>query len=296
MLLCPNCRVELETQENCGKCEWSLKLIDGLKNFLKPNIPTFIKDYIENYDQIATDDLDKSIQPINALESHAKSMLDDLNLSPDLTCCDIGGGQGFLAKALRDKGVKDITLIDIAIPYLKTLDNDFKCIIADAENLPYENEFDLIFATDILEHVINMGSFLYCVNKALKPKGKFLVRAPVNENLMSYSPLLGCKYDFVHLRTFNKTLFKQTIENAGFKVSKISFSYYWIFAPKEYIANNKILNFAFSIIAKVAPKIFKIENNYFEDNTFMRKIFCKILLRPFCITAIAEKKNELQSY
>lgn len=294
MILCPDCRLELNINTLCHNCDWELDYHDGIANLLKNKLSTVMQEYFNNYDRISNDDLKISIQPKNALEQQARTVANTCKVEPNDRVCDIGGGQGFLSRELKKKGVSDITVIDIAIPYLKKLKNDFKAIIADAENIPFQEEFDIIYATDILEHVINMGSFLYCVNVALKPKGKFIVRVPVDENIMAYSPHLGCKYDFVHLRSFNKSLLKKQLRDAGFKIVKTKYEYYWYNIPKNYILKNKLLNKVYDKILTVYSDYFSRNNYLVNDTTLLKKAYCKMFLRPICLTCLVEKDRELK--
>jgi SAM-dependent methyltransferase len=87
--------------------------------------------------------------------------------------------------------------------------------------LPFHEHFDVIVATDILEHVLNVGSLLYSLNRALRPDGKLYVRVPFRENLLGYSPHFGCPYRFVHLRTYDRALLQQALEEAGFAVRRL---------------------------------------------------------------------------
>jgi SAM-dependent methyltransferase len=93
--------------------------------------------------------------------------------------------------------------------------------MANAEALPFAEHFDVIVATDVLEHVLNVGSFLYSLNRALRSGGRLYVRVPYRENLLSYSPHLGCPYRFVHLRTYDRPLLRQALEEAGFVVERL---------------------------------------------------------------------------
>jgi len=55
----------------------------------------------------------------------------------------------------------------------------------------------------------------------LRSGGRLYVRVPYRENLLSYSPQLGCPYRFVHLRTYDRPLLRQALEEAGFVVDRL---------------------------------------------------------------------------
>ena len=64
--------------------------------------------------------------------------------------------------------------VDITLEYFKQfeLENQVTPLLANGENLPFREEFDIITNTDVLEHVFNVGSFLISIYEALKPNGR----------------------------------------------------------------------------------------------------------------------------
>ena len=108
--------------------------------------------------------------------------------------------------------------MDIATDYLKSR---VGAIVANAENLPYREHFDVLAATDILEHVLRPGDFLLSAHRALKVGGRFMVRVPVFESLLQYAGLGGYPYELVHLRTYTPGLLRQELRGAGFKVTRM---------------------------------------------------------------------------
>jgi SAM-dependent methyltransferase len=285
MLICPDCRKKLEPKSSCISCSWNFKKEKNISNYLRTKLPSTISAYIECYNHISEDDLSESIMPKEYLNYQSAKLLTHLSKNKLVHVCDIGGGQGFLAKACKEKGYKNITIIDIAIPYLHRLSNEFNCIIADAEHLPFSEEFDVVFATDVLEHVLNVGSFLYCAHESIKEGGRLVIRVPYRENLMSYSTHLGCKYDFVHLRSFNKDLLKKQLSDAGFLIEKIYYDGYWVNSCRDF-AKKGIFE---TIWSNLREKITK--ENYVIDNTLVKNILCRFFLRPFEIVCLAKKVN-----
>jgi SAM-dependent methyltransferase len=288
MLICPDCSVEIERKSSCENCSWQLIEQAGVKNYLKTKKSSIIKEYMKCYDQISEDDLAETIISKEYLKFQSEKLLTYLPEKKSLQICDVGGGQGFFAYACKERGYENITILDIAVPYLSRLNKEFNCFIADAENIPFREEFDIVFSTDVMEHVINMGSFLYCINKALKKEGKFVVRVPYAENLMSYSPHLGCKYDFVHLRSFNEDLLKMVLFDAGFHVEGVYYDGFWTYAYKNFVKKIKILDFLY---CKLYTRIAK--DNFIKNNTMINKIFCKIFIKPNAITCVARKIKDL---
>lgn len=146
-----------------------------------------------------------------------------------MSICEVGVGQGKLLKRLATLSPSKLVGVDIAAAYLKKLKEDhisFEPVIANAENLPFRNEFDLITSTDVLEHVLNVGNYLHSIHRSLKKGGIFAVRTPYLEDYTVYSRFKGCKYDIVHLRNFSKKTLKITLKGAGFRVKKFHLDSY----------------------------------------------------------------------
>ena len=288
MLICPDCKSPIEFLRSCLGCGWSLNYIENIPVYLGDKKSILIENYIKCYERISLDDLQETILPKKYIKYQAQKLIRHLPSFKDIKICDLGVGQGILAKSIRQQGFMDVAVVDIAVPYLKLLKDDFRAIVADAENLPFQEEFDCIFSTDVMEHVINIGSFLFSVNKALKKNGIFIFRVPDLENLMQYKPHMGCKYDFVHLRSFNSELIKDLMKNAGFSIKKLEYDGYWAYSYKNFVTKNKIFNFLYS---KLYPKITK-DNFIFADN-YLKKFFCFLFLKPLKIVCVARKIEDL---
>ena len=95
---------------------------------------------------------------------------------------------------------------------------------ANAENLPFRAELDAIVASDVLEHVLNPADFLQSALEALVPGGRLLVKVPYRENISQYRRSDGCPYPMVHLRTFDRTLLRQALEDTGLRPERFSYS------------------------------------------------------------------------
>jgi SAM-dependent methyltransferase len=225
MMVCPACSSELSPALDCRSCGWQVTYRQGVPALLVDTEPSdaTMRDYFESYDQVATIDLDGKIMDERYIENLASNFCERVERVAGATICDIGSGKGFLARKLLGRGAASVTAIDISLAYLLRLtDQPGICpMLANAEALPFTDHFDIIVSSDVLEHVVNVASFLYCVNRALRPNGYFYVRVPYRENLLSYSPLLGCPTRFGHLRTYDRPLLRQALTEAGFVVERV---------------------------------------------------------------------------
>lgn len=296
MIICPDCSQPLKIIDHliCDTCSWEGTKLNKIKNFLSTEDrkdPTILS-YTENYDIIAEDDLHSSIQSPRYIQLQAENLAKLINVNPNSSVCDIGIGQGYLLKEVLKKGVKNITAIDIAAAYLKKFEDDSRIdlVLANAENLPFENQFDVITTTDVLEHVLNVGSFLYSVNRALKMDGMLYLRVPYRENLIHYSPFFGCKYKFVHLRTFNKETLRDYMHAGGFEVIKLRLDGFWYTDPQSFWTKNEKREERFK---KSMKKLMKNLKNVEEVNKWPNW-FAKLLMRPFEIGVVAKKVKNLK--
>jgi hypothetical protein len=92
----------------------------------------------------------------------------------------------------KGNGAESVTVVD-----RRMADSRFAPVLTNAGDLPFAEAFDIVTATDIMEHVLNVGSFISSLNGALVVGGDAYVRVPYPEDLLPYSPHLDCEYRFV---------------------------------------------------------------------------------------------------
>ncbi len=224
MIICPSCSAPMPgNPPACRSCQFSAVLRDGVTSFLEParQDNSIEAAYSENYDVISALDLKQSVIPPEYAEKMNSVMADYVGDVSDAKICDLGCGRGMLSRILVERGAGSVTAVDISLQYLRKLTGTPKIdpVQANAEALPFQDEFDLIVSTDVLEHVLNAGSFYFCLNRALRINGRAIVRVPYRESLMPYSPHMGCPHRFVHFRSFDRPLLKQAFRNAGFEIT-----------------------------------------------------------------------------
>jgi len=291
-VICPNCSVVLRdgNAEACFSCGWAMEFWEGIPVFLssKDRSNPLFKIYSDNYHAIARDDISESIQPERYLENQAKKLVSYIQNLSDLAICEIGTGKGYVIKSLLEKGATRIHAVDIALPYLRQLKQDSRVtpLIANVENLPFQNAFDLVVCTDVLEHVLNVGSFLFCVNRALKTGGTAYIRVPYLESLMSYSPHGGCKYQFVHLRSFNKGLLKSIMKSGGFAVERFEFDGYWADKPQPWWTVTKLTRW---LHQRILGSLMRGINHPFDVALWPNQ-WARLLMRPIEVTVVARKR------
>ena len=225
-IACPNCGADgdLTASPSCVSCGWWGQIENGVINLLSQadlSNPV-LASYFANYDRIAEDDLKAPILSLQYIRHQADNLARYAGPVAGLDILDLGCGQGFLTKLFQHRRAGTVVALDLSRAYLERLTGlpGVVPIQANAERLPFRDAFDLVVSTDVMEHVLNLGSFLVSVNRALRANGIAIIRVPYRESLIGYSAQAGCKYDFVHLRTFNRRSLTDAMESAGFEVER----------------------------------------------------------------------------
>lgn len=234
MPICPECRGSrlAYDDDGCAVCAWKLTIEDGTPVFLSDRdrqSPIFTA-YTDLYEQIARDDLQQSIQAQEVLESEALHLLDSVGEVHGRDICEVGVGQGVLFRKLAELGPRSLVGVEVARAYLQRLavDEGHRVVRANAEYLPFREEFDLVVASDVLEHVLNPADLLETARQALRPGGRLVLKVPHREDLTQYRTVNGYPYRFVHLRTFDRPLLVEMLENFGFEVHSVRYSGFYV--------------------------------------------------------------------
>lgn len=230
MPICPSCRDSRLAYDDdaCPACGWKITIEDGTPVFLSERdrqSPIFAA-YKDLYEQIACDDLEQSVQARAVLESEAANLLDSIGEVRGRDVCEVGVGQGVLFEKLAELGPRSLVGVEVARAYLERLrgGQSARVVQANAEYLPFREEFDLVIASDVLEHVLNPADFLETARQALRPGGRLVLKVPYREDLTQYRTVNGYPYRFVHLRTFDRALLVEMLENFGFEVQAVAYS------------------------------------------------------------------------
>ena len=102
--------------------------------------------------------------------------------SKDMNVLDFGGGSGVFCKALSSY-YDHVSIIDLDVEEAKNIIshyniNNITLINEDINQYQMDGKYDLIIATDVLEHFFNLQQPLDFFNKFLKNSGLLLVTLP----------------------------------------------------------------------------------------------------------------------
>lgn len=155
---------------------------------------------------------------------------------------EVGCSGGPLLRDLAENGYHHVTGIDlsqagIALCHQQNIPNTY---VQDATKMTFaDHSFDLVIASDILEHISDEGAALCEWRRVLKPGGKLLVMVPAFMFLWSQHDVVN-----QHYRRYTRDRLVVAMQAAGFKVPN---SGYWngtLFPPVA----------AIRLIRKILPR------------------------------------------
>jgi SAM-dependent methyltransferase len=144
---------------------------------------------------------------------------------------DVGCGGGRFVAALRDAGADPVgvELADAALERARrnVPDADLRLVAADG-SLPLDHgEVDLVWCSEVLEHVPDTVAFLTEVRRVLRPGGRLLVTVPDHGRLKRTLLALAdydAHYDPLgqHVRFYTRRSLTRALHATGFEDVEIS--------------------------------------------------------------------------
>ncbi|MFO7871841.1 MAG: class I SAM-dependent methyltransferase [Kiritimatiellia bacterium] len=143
---------------------------------------------------------------------------------------DIGCGDGFWLGILRELGFDHIQGIDISATMISKC--RAKCLNArhkSVYDISYNNEFDIVIANDVLEHLADISQALSIINRTLKDKGMFYATVPTCDSFQKrYHRLLGRATRLQQLQEWDSThVHAWSVENVSKLLHKNGFAVQW---------------------------------------------------------------------
>src|SRR6266487_4941377 len=140
---------------------------------------------------------------------------------------DVGCGEGKIWQLFPNLHV---TGLDFSADNLKMAKQYLKPVLGTAEKLPFkDNSFDLVVATEILEHVMHPDKVLEEANRVLKSGGHAIISFPNTAGLQfrlgillwGRSPLLNYPQNVPHIRFFNLADIRTMLKNTHLVIRKV---------------------------------------------------------------------------
>ncbi len=188
------------------------------------------------------------------------------NYHRDSEILEIGCSGGPLIKFLKGQGFNNIQGIDIneaAIEICKQKGiNNVR--VADARKTGFKDQqFDIVIASDVLEHIKDEAEAASEWRRILKPGGKLFIFVPAFKFLWSKHDEVNC-----HYRRYTKSALINVLGGYGFKINRSSYWNICLFLP---VAIIRILQRVF------AMKTRKTGDQLQETNPVINKIFGYLL-------------------
>ncbi|MFL3008128.1 MAG: class I SAM-dependent methyltransferase [Candidatus Neomarinimicrobiota bacterium] len=150
-------------------------------------------------------------------------------ISDGMKILDIGCSSGSLINKINSNKKLEIHGIDIsskAIKYSK--DRGIQNTqVMNADKLKYrDKEFDIIIASDVLEHIENDNNALIEWKRVLKDNGFAIIFVPAIMALWSHNDIYS-----EHFRRYEKSQFRKRLINSGFNIERSSYWNFTLFIP-----------------------------------------------------------------
>lgn len=137
------------------------------------------------------------------------------------TFLEIGCGTGYVItgvrKAFPELQVSGSEIFLAGLPFARQRLPGVTLFQIDARVIPFYQEFDVIGAFDVLEHIEEDRDVLKEIYSAVKPGGGILLTVP--QHMWLWSQIDDVSY---HKRRYNRRDLMHKIEGAGFRIKKIT--------------------------------------------------------------------------
>lgn len=215
MLICPSCATEFPgIDKACQSCGFKPETIDGFIAWAPGMVSQEIGFPAENFPLLASIEAEnfwfraRNSLIIWALKKHFPGFNSLL---------EVGCGTGFVLSGIARAfpGVKLIgsEIFAAGLVFAAQRLPGVQLVQADARRLPYVDEFDIVAAFDVIEHIKEDQLVLNNLYRAVRPGGGCLITVPQHQWLWSSVDDEAC-----HVRRYDVEEIHSKIESAGFRI------------------------------------------------------------------------------
>lgn len=213
----------------------SFRLVSGVKCY-HPEVAEACDDYPESGFDVTDDVEDESFWVRSRVRMLRDEILTIAGGRP-ARLLEIGCGTGTLLRSLR--GVDGLELVG-SEAYLRGLQSAIRrgpgvdFIQLDATRIPFDSEFDIVGAFDVIEHVDDDEGVLRGIRRALRPGGRLLLTVPQHRFLWSRLDEL-----VHHKRRYERRELVGKLRGVGFEVDYVTS---FVFALFPFLLVSRLLD------------------------------------------------------
>ncbi|MEB3983920.1 class I SAM-dependent methyltransferase [Mycobacterium sp. 663a-19] len=203
---------------HCPTCSWQPDRLDGQLSFspeLAENNPGFSPNYFA--------DLATFEDGHFWFESRNRLLMWALNqyFPAVRSVLEIGCGTGFVLKAMAERFTQmqfaGSEVFPEGLAFAAQRVPSAELFQMDARKIPFESEFDLIGAFDVIEHIKQDDEVLLEMYGAIRPGGGIILTVPQHQWLWSDTDVYAH-----HERRYSRRELKSKVESAGFRVEHMT--------------------------------------------------------------------------
>jgi ubiquinone/menaquinone biosynthesis C-methylase UbiE len=215
MILCPSCGAKnIHAETGCAQCGFVPARVDGFLAWvpeLAKHNDGFPEESFEGLARLEAGNF--WFRSRNALVKWALH-----KYFPGFqSLLEVGCGTGFVLQSIHQEFPEARTvgteIYTAGLAFAAKRLPGVELLQMDARKLPYEAEFDLVVAFDVIEHILEDELVLQNFHRAIKPGGGCLITVPQHQWLWSPMDEAAC-----HQRRYSATELHTKVEAAGFRV------------------------------------------------------------------------------
>jgi SAM-dependent methyltransferase len=134
---------------------------------------------------------------------------------------EVGCGTGYVLACLHDAfprlHLSGSEVLAAGLPYASSRRTGAELLQMDARTIPFESEFDVVCAFDVIEHIVEDEDVLAQMYRAVKPGGGIMLTVPQHRWLWSRTD------DYArHERRYSRRELVDKVQAAGFSVRRVA--------------------------------------------------------------------------
>ena len=239
MKICPSCHTRFDAVDwRCPVCGAEVTTLNGICHFAPGLIEEgagFNPAYYGELAQLESANFWFSarnrllIQMLGSYFPHGRKLL------------ELGCGTGYvlsgIAEAFPHVALAGSELFAEGLPFASRRVPAASMFQMDARAIPFENEFDVVGAFDVLEHIDEDERVLSQMHQAVATGGGIMLTVPQHRFLWSQQDEYAC-----HVRRYEAADLRRKVEGAGFEVVRMT-SFVSLLLPVMYLARHRRRSF-----------------------------------------------------